>query len=87
MFLQCRCNRSFHLGTRSPFPNILDAPSLLLSVVIPAYNEEDRLPVMLKECVDYLASKFPKDYEIILVDDGSKDKTTKVGLVILNLFE
>lgn len=54
---------------------------MFLSVVIPAYNEEERLPIMLKECIEYLEERFPKDYEVIVVDDGSKDKTTKVGLV------
>jgi len=52
-------------------------------VIIPAYNEQDRLPVMLEECVDYLKKKHDNKFEIILVDDGSKDKTTNVGLVII----
>ena len=32
-------------------------PGVLLSLVIPAYNEEDRLTVMLDECYDYLCKK------------------------------
>ena len=61
-----------------------DEASVTLSVVIPAYNEEDRLPVMLKESVQFLEDRRKKDqdfsYEIILVDDGSKDRTTQIGL-------
>ena len=63
-----------------------DPASLELSVVIPAYNEETRLPVMLEESVDYLVKNFGDRFEIVLVDDGSKDKTTKVGLVSKSCF-
>jgi hypothetical protein len=36
------------------FPTVDDAPSLALSLVVPAYNEEERLPVMLEETIAYL---------------------------------
>ena len=47
-----------------------------VSVVIPAYNEEDNI----KECLEcVLASSYPKDkLEIIVVDDGSKDSTREI---------
>jgi dolichyl-phosphate beta-glucosyltransferase len=47
---------------------------IYLSVVIPAYNEEKRLPKTLEEVGSYL-SKQNYNYEIIVVSDGSKDKT------------
>ena len=47
-----------------------------LSVVIPAYNEEKRLPVTLKD-IDRHLSKADYAYEIIIVDDGSTDNTVK----------
>merc|ERR1712045_558678 len=47
--------------------------------IVPAYNEEQRLPKMLEECTNYL-EKSGDNYEIIIVDDGSKDSTTKTGL-------
>ena len=72
---------SIFTGDRLPFPSLFESPSLDLSVIIPAFNEESRLPVMLNECVDYLTKNFSKKFEIVLVDDGSKDKTTSVGLV------
>jgi len=62
-----------------PFPSLDDSPEVNLSVIIPAYNEEERLPSMLDECLEYLEEK-SKSYEVIIVDDGSKDKTTEVGL-------
>lgn len=55
-----------------------------LSVVVPAYNEEERLPIMLDETIEYLEHRQKEDdsflYEIIIVDDGSRDKTSQVGL-------
>jgi len=48
-----------------------------LSVVIPAYNEEDRIVPTLKSIDAYL-EKQPYHYEIIVVSDGSRDKTVEV---------
>ncbi len=48
-----------------------------LSVVIPAFNEEARIPDTLKTISRYLASRF-EDYEIIVVDDGSCDGTASI---------
>jgi len=50
-----------------------------LSVIIPAYNEEKRLPATLEEIDKYL-SKQDYEYEIIVVSDGSKDKTAEVAM-------
>jgi dolichyl-phosphate beta-glucosyltransferase len=49
-----------------------------LSVVIPAYNEEDRLGATLARVIEYLTAQ---DYtwEIIVVDDGSSDATSAVA--------
>jgi dolichyl-phosphate beta-glucosyltransferase len=49
-----------------------------LSVIIPAYNEERRLPFSLQRVRDYLDGR-AEDYEIVIVDDGSTDNT--VGCV------
>jgi dolichyl-phosphate beta-glucosyltransferase len=49
-----------------------------LSVVIPAYNEERRLPFSLQRVRDYLEGK-AESYEVVVVDDGSTDNT--VGCV------
>lgn len=53
-------------------------PEIHLSVIIPAYNEEKRLPKTLEDIDKYL-SKQTYDYEILVVDDGSKDKTVKIA--------
>jgi glycosyltransferase involved in cell wall biosynthesis len=53
------------------------APSLELSVVVPAYNEEARLPRTLERIREYLRRAHPSS-EIIVVDDGSTDRTAEV---------
>ena len=50
---------------------------IYLSVIIPSYNEEKRLPRTLREINDYL-SRQNFDYEIIVVSDGSTDRTCEV---------
>lgn len=45
-----------------------------ISVVVPAYNEEERLPRSLSIVLQYLESK-DYDYEVVVVDDGSTDST------------
>lgn len=48
-----------------------------LSVIIPAFNEEARLPVYLNKVLAYL-NNLGISYEILVVDDGSVDSTAKV---------
>uniref|UniRef100_A0A8C1U3A9 Dolichyl-phosphate beta-glucosyltransferase n=1 Tax=Cyprinus carpio TaxID=7962 RepID=A0A8C1U3A9_CYPCA len=71
-------------GKEESFPSLMDPPSLELSVVVPSYNEELRLPVMMDEAMEYLEKRQKKNpsftYEVIVVDDGSKDKTTEVAM-------
>eukprot|EP00877_Chromochloris_zofingiensis_P010328 jgi/Chrzof1/5549/Cz16g07060.t1 len=67
-----------------PCPSITSEPTKSLSIIIPAYNEEDRLPGTLNETISYLQQRRNKQgpaftYEIIIVDDGSKDATAKVA--------
>lgn len=51
----------------------------LISIVSPAYNEEANIPLMIEEIKQVFAQKLPKyDFEYILVDDGSSDKTWQV---------
>ncbi|KOS18058.1 Dolichyl-phosphate beta-glucosyltransferase [Escovopsis weberi] len=94
-----------------------EAPEVLLSVVFPAYNEQDRIVPTLEEAVEYLdhhygrPSEHSKEahapngngaagvgagkrhargaaatkralggYEILVVDDGSRDETVRVAL-------
>uniref|UniRef100_A0A1A9WWC1 Dolichyl-phosphate beta-glucosyltransferase n=1 Tax=Glossina brevipalpis TaxID=37001 RepID=A0A1A9WWC1_9MUSC len=69
--------------TEAKFPSIEDEPTLDLSVIIPAFNEEKRLSIMLDECLEFLEEKSkssPFTYEVIVVSDGSTDGTISVAL-------
>lgn len=48
-----------------------------LSIVIPAFNEEKRLPLSLRKILDFF-EKRSETTEIIVVDDGSTDSTVEV---------
>ncbi|XP_073252652.1 dolichyl-phosphate beta-glucosyltransferase-like [Porites lutea] len=67
-----------------PFPFMEEEGSIDLSVIVPSYNEEERLPIMLNETLEYLENEEKNKpsftYEILVVDDGSKDETSKVAL-------
>jgi dolichyl-phosphate beta-glucosyltransferase len=52
--------------------------SLLLSIIIPAHNEENRLPESLVKIDDFLSQQ-TYTYEVIVVENGSSDDT--VGVV------
>lgn len=56
-----------------------DMNSYDLSIVIPAYNEEDSLEWLIKDMVKDAPTIGIKDLEIIIVDDGSTDKTSKIA--------
>ena len=52
-------------------------PCVDLSIVVPAYNEEHRLPPTLAALSAYLSAQ-PLRWEIVVVDDGSRDATCAV---------
>jgi dolichyl-phosphate beta-glucosyltransferase len=49
-----------------------------LSVVIPAFNEEQRLPGTLATILPFLRSR-GETFEVVVVDDGSRDRTALVA--------
>jgi glycosyltransferase involved in cell wall biosynthesis len=49
-----------------------------VSIVIPAYNEQARLPATLERVITYLTGKQFEFAEIVVVDDGSRDGTAKL---------
>lgn len=50
----------------------------LLSLIIPAYNEEKRLPFTLDSLMEYLASQ-PYQSEVLVVENGSQDRTLEIA--------
>jgi dolichyl-phosphate beta-glucosyltransferase len=51
---------------------------LTLSIVIPAYNEEQRLPATIAAIMTWVSAKHLDAVEVIVVDDGSRDGTVPV---------
>ncbi|KAF2864715.1 nucleotide-diphospho-sugar transferase [Massariosphaeria phaeospora] len=80
----------------APSDTAIEAADVFLSVVVPAYNEEDRLSGMLEEAVDYLQAEYggahageqdaekrgatAAGWEILVVSDGSTDATVEKAL-------
>ncbi|KAL8698508.1 MAG: hypothetical protein Q9201_006533 [Fulgogasparrea decipioides] len=96
----------------------IEDPEVFMSLVVPAYNEENRLGIMLREAVDYLQKEYgpvgyddaangslkhrakaaqrqpnghigsdnndtragPTGWEVLIISDGSKDKTVDTAL-------
>lgn len=48
----------------------------MLSVIIPAYNEEKNIVKTVKDLINQL-DKINRDYEVVVVSDGSQDKTAE----------
>jgi dolichyl-phosphate beta-glucosyltransferase len=55
----------------------MNSPQLDLSIVIPAYNEQQRLPGALDRIITFLNAHSLRA-EILVVDDGSTDDTAKI---------
>jgi dolichyl-phosphate beta-glucosyltransferase len=49
-----------------------------LSIVVPAYNEEQRLPPTLALLAEWVAGQKLPSAEIVVVDDGSRDGTAEL---------
>lgn len=62
--------------TTSPPPPLRRRP--FLSVIVPAYNEEQRLASTIRAIEDFLRYR-PFTWELIVVDDGSRDATIAVA--------
>jgi len=45
-----------------------------LSIVIPAYDEQDRIEATLERTLAYVSERYPRS-EVLVVDDGSRDQT------------
>ena len=49
----------------------------MISLIIPCYNEQESLPIFYRE-VTSVARRMESEYELLFVDDGSKDRTLPI---------
>ena len=61
----------------------MDKPKKELSIIIPSYNEAENLPFLCNEISETMDG-VSDNYEIIIIDDGSNDKTQEV---VKNLYD
>jgi len=68
-----------------------DPSTVALTVVIPAYNETERLPEMMAATIEHLTTSAGLDdekrsFEILIVDDGSRDGTSATALQLAHKY-
>lgn len=67
-------------------PDTIDPSRPLLSIIIPAYNEEKRLPKYLPEVIRYCQTTLQNQAEILVVDDGSTDATVAYCTALIDTY-
>jgi dolichol-phosphate mannosyltransferase len=72
-------------GSLTIFPrNLIPGESqLLLSLVLPTYNEAKNIPAIVEQLTRLLDPVIPGQYELIVVDDNSPDKTWEIAQSIM----
>ncbi|EGV61798.1 dolichyl-phosphate beta-glucosyltransferase [Yamadazyma tenuis] len=79
-------NQHYDLPTRiDPAAEYVDH-GVKLTVVVPCYNETKRLGNMFEECVEYFKTH-DLTYEILIIDDESKDGTPDYALSLARKYE
>ncbi len=68
----------YYKRERNTNDSVVEKRSIFLSVLIPLLNEEESLPELTNQIVTVLNENKILDYEIIFVDDGSKDGSFEV---------
>jgi glycosyltransferase involved in cell wall biosynthesis len=60
-----------------PRPETFQSVNFSITIIIPAYNEEKRLLSSMQRIIEYCTSQ-NWDYEVVIVEDGSTDRTLNV---------
>jgi len=59
--------------------NLEQSECIIISVVIPAFNEEENIRIVVEKTLQTLRQQYREDlYEIIVVNDGSHDRTGQI---------
>lgn len=66
----------------SPIAN----PEIILSLVVPTYNERENIERLIQTLSDLLDDFLPQNYEMIIVDDDSPDYTWKIAQACLGQY-
>ena len=69
-----------------PQPTDLDRPSILLSVAIPTFRESQNIPILIDRLTGLLDQVIPRQYELIVIDDDSPDRTWEVATNIATYY-
>ncbi len=64
-------------------PNIEQVDTVLLSLVVPTYNEASNVVPLVEKLTNLLDRICPNDYELIIVDDDSPDQTWEIARSLL----
>lgn len=57
-----------------------------VSVIIPVYNEERRLPGCIPKLTGFLAARGPARWEVVIADNGSTDRTVSLAQALAREF-
>ncbi|MBU7586225.1 MAG: glycosyltransferase [Nostoc sp. TH1S01] len=63
----------------SPHHGTTDTRNIYFSLIIPTYKERDNIAKLIKVLSELLEEVIPDDYELIVVDDDSPDRTWEVA--------
>lgn len=63
-----------------PEMRLAEVQSVALSLIVPTFNEAANVPEVVRRLTELLDQALPGDYELIIVDDNSPDRTWEVAL-------
>lgn len=75
-----------HPSTKFPISGTGSKDSILLSLIIPTYNERDNITNVIQVLTKLLDSSIYGDYELIVVDDDSPDRTWEVAASLITSY-
>jgi dolichol-phosphate mannosyltransferase len=75
--------RSYTVDVSNVIPSGLGNSPILLSLVIPTYNESKNIPKIVNLLSQTLDQAIPNAYELIVVDDNSPDRTWEIAAELM----